>query len=134
MIWQYRPWFGSAWSGSKPSGLALHMQILRQPHIHRAKFKGKNSTCIRVNTVIICNSVCISKTFFCLKHIVLCRWQQHTEVYSICLYTLQVNESHFESLLHSKYMPWKSKKPFKCNTANSRGGKDFITRTCSGIS
>jgi hypothetical protein len=24
-------------------------------------------------------------------------------------------------------MPWKSKKPFKCNTANSRSGKDFIT-------
>jgi hypothetical protein len=28
-------------------------------------------------------------------------------------------------------MPWKYKKPFKCTTANRRGGKDFITRTCS---
>jgi len=40
-IWQCRPWFGSAWYGSKGSGLALRMQTYNNLTYFSSKFKKK---------------------------------------------------------------------------------------------
>jgi len=52
MIWQCRPWFGSTWSGSEQSGLALHARIEDNLTYLSAKCKEKTSSCSWVNTVI----------------------------------------------------------------------------------
>jgi hypothetical protein len=56
MLWQCRPWFCSAWSGSERSvllhsGWAFHKWIYDDFTYMSSKFKEKPSSCSQVNTV-----------------------------------------------------------------------------------
>jgi hypothetical protein len=74
MIWWCRTFFGSMWSSSEQSSLVLHTRIEDNLTYLSAKFKGKTSSCIRLNTVFAAFYKLRNSLPFCFVYLTILTW------------------------------------------------------------